>query len=153
MLADTSMLDSIDKQLIMLMGQDARQSSETLARQLNLSAATVRRRLRRLTKNDLLRIVGIADPAEFGLALGVVINLDVEQIKLESVMEALINRKEIKWAATTTGRFDITAIGRFESTEHLSSFLTKDLTKMEGVKDIETLITLDVRKGRYTSLL
>ena len=153
MLADTSMLDSIDKQLIKLMGQDARQSSETLAKQLDLSAATVRRRLRKLIKDDLLRIVGIADPAEFGLALGVVINLDVEQSKLESVMEALINRKEIKWAATTTGRFDIIVIGRFESTEHLSSFLTKELTTMEGVKDTETLISLDVRKGRYTSLL
>lgn len=148
-----SMLDSVDEQLVRLMGQDARQSSEALAKQLNLSAATVRRRLRRLIKTDLLRIVGIADPTKFGLALGVVINLDVEQNKLESVMEWLVNRTEIKWASTTTGRFDIIAIARFESTDHLSRFLAKDLTAMEGVKDSETLISLDVRKGRYTSLL
>ena len=72
---------------------------------------------------------------------------------MESVIEWLVNRTEIKWAATTTGRFDIIAIGRFESTEHLSRFLTKDLTSMEGVKDSETLLSLNVWKGRYTSLL
>ena len=153
MLSNMSTLDSIDKQLVRLMCQDARQNSEELAGQLNISAASVRRRLRRLIKNDLLRIVGVADPAEFGLALGVVINLDVEQTKLESVMEWLIKRTEIKWVATTTGRFDIIAIGRFETTNHLSDFLTKDLTKLDGIKDTETLISLDVRKGRYTSLI
>lgn len=135
------------------MGKDARQSSEKLAIHLNISAATVRRRVRRLIKNDILRIVGVADPAKFGLGLGVVINLDVEHSKVDSVMEWLIGRTEIKWAATTTGRFDIIAVARFESTEHLSSFFTKDLTGLEGIKDTETLVSLDVRKGRYTSLL
>jgi Lrp/AsnC family transcriptional regulator for asnA, asnC and gidA len=148
-----NLLDSVDKQLVTLMGKDAQQSSETLAKQLNISAATVRRRLRRLIKNDILRIVGVADPAKFGLGLGVIINLDVEQNKLDSVMDWLINRPEIKWAATTTGRFDIITIARFESTEHLSNFFTKELTGLPGIKDTETLVSLDVRKGRYTSLL
>jgi Lrp/AsnC family transcriptional regulator for asnA, asnC and gidA len=147
------MLDSTDKQLIIMMGQNARQSSEELAKKLNLSAATVRRRINRLIKNDLLRIVGVADPAEFGFSLGVLINLDVEKNKIESVLEWLIQRAEIKWAATTTGRFDIVVVAGFQSTEHLSNFLTKDLTSLEGIKDTETLISLDVRKGRYTSLL
>ena len=147
-----SMLDSIDAQLVKLMGTDARQSSKNLANQLNISVATVRRRLRRLIKTDLLRIVGITDPAKFGFSLGVVINLDVEQRKIEPVMDWLINRTEIKWAATTTGRFDIIAVGRFESTDHLSNFLTKELTSLKGIKDTETLISLDVRKGRYISL-
>jgi Lrp/AsnC family transcriptional regulator for asnA, asnC and gidA len=148
-----NLLDSVDKQLLVLMGKDARQSSEKLARQLNISAATVRRRLRRLIKNDILRIVGVADPARFGLGLGVIINLDVEHSKVDAIMKWLIDRTEIKWAATTTGRFDIIAIARFESTEHLSRFFTEDLVRLEGVKDTETLVSLDVRKGRYTSLL
>ena len=148
-----SNLDSIDKQLVRLMGQDARQNSEVLAKNLDISPASVRRRLRKLIKQDLLRIVGIADPAELGFALGVVINLDVEHNKLEPVIKWLINRTEIKWVATTTGKFDIIAIGRFETTEHLSKFLTNDLTKLEGIKDTETLLSLDVIKGRYTYML
>jgi len=146
-------LDSIDKQLIMLMGKNARQSSKTLARKLNVSEATVRRRLRRLIKDDLLRIVGIADPAILGYGLGVVINLDVEQKQVKPVMDWLVKRPEVKWASTTTGRFDITAIARFESTSHLSNFLTNELTTQDGIKDSETLLSLNVRKGRQTSLL
>jgi hypothetical protein len=30
--------------------------------------------------------------------------------------------------------------------------LTKELAKMEGIKDTETLISLDVKKGRYITL-
>lgn len=148
-----NLLDSIDKQLLVLMGKDARQSSEELARHLNVSAATIRRRLRRLIKNGVLRIVGVADPAMVGQGLGVVINLDVEHRQVNAVMEWLIERTEIKWAATTTGRFDIIAIARFESTDHLARFFTEDLTSLEGIKDTETLVSLDVKKGRYTSLL
>jgi Lrp/AsnC family transcriptional regulator for asnA, asnC and gidA len=147
-----NVLDSVDKQIVMLMGQNARQSSDKIAERLGLNPATVRRRIGRLLKNDLVRIVAIADPANFGFTLGVVINLDVENSKLESVINWLVDRSEVKWAALTTGRFDITAVGRFESTDHLSSFLTKDLAKMEGIKDTETLISLDVKKGRYITL-
>jgi Lrp/AsnC family transcriptional regulator for asnA, asnC and gidA len=145
--------DSFDKQLISLMGQDARQSSEALAKKLNVSSATVRRRLRTLTRNDLLHIVGVADPANFGLPLAAVIALDVDHDRLDSAMDKLVNRPEIKWVSTTTGRFDIVAIARFPSTDSLSDFLTDELGKIEGVRDSETLVCLDVKKGRYTPLI
>jgi DNA-binding Lrp family transcriptional regulator len=86
-----------------------------------------------------------------GQGLGVVINLDVEHRHVNTVMKWLIGREETKWAAVTTGRFDIVAIARFESTEHLARFFSEDLTGLKGIKDTETLVSLDVRKGRYTS--
>lgn len=144
--------DLFDEQLISLMGQDARQSSEALAKKLRVSSATVRRRLRKLIRNDLLHIVGVADPADFGLPLAAVIALDVDHDRLESAMDELVNRPEIKWVSTTTGRFDIVAIGRFLSTDSLSDFLTDELGKIEGVRDSETLVCLEVKKGRYTPL-
>lgn len=144
--------DSFDKQLISLMGQDARQSSEALAKKLKVSSATVRRRLRKLVRNDLLHIVGVIDPADFGLPLAAVIALNVDNDKLEAAMDGLVNRPEIKWASTTTGRFDIVAIARFPSTDSLSDFLTDQLCKIEGVRDSETLVCLDIKKGRFTTL-
>ncbi len=147
-----SMPDSVDEQLIRLLGQDARQSSESLAKQLNLSSATVRRRLRKLIRSDLLHIVGVVDPVRFTFPLAAVIALDVAHDKLESAMELLVNQPEIKWVSSTTGRFDIVAMARFHSTDNLSEFLTKQLAQMEWVKDSETFICLDVRKGRYVPL-
>jgi len=100
------------EQLVKLLGQDAQQNSETLARRLNLSAATVSRRLRKLIRSELLHIVGVVDPNNFGFPLAAVITLDVAHDKLESAMEALAKLPEIKWVSTTTGRFDIIALAR-----------------------------------------
>ena len=147
-----SMPDSVDEQLVKLLGQDARQNSETLAKQLNLNAVTVRRRLSELIRNKSLHIIGTVDPTRFGLPLAAVITLDVSHDKLESVMEGLVNRTEIKWVSTTTGRFDIIAFARFPSTDSLSDFLTSQLAKMEGVTNSETFICLDMRKGRFVPL-
>jgi len=145
-------IDEIDEQLVTLVGHDARQSSELLAGKLNLSAATVRRRLRRLIQSGLLRIIGVVEPVKFGFSLSVMITLNVDHDKLESALEVLINRPEIRWASTTTGRFDIVALGRFRSTDSLSDFLKKELSQIKGVRDSETLVCLDVKKGRYVAL-
>ena len=144
--------DSIDKQIVKLLGQDARQNSDSLAEQLNLSAATVRRRLRRLIRNKSLRIVGTVDPTSFGLPVAAVITLDVSHDKLASAMEGLASQPEITWVSNTTGRFDIIAFGRFASTDSLSKFLTDQLSKMEGVRNSETFLCLDVKKGLFVVL-
>ncbi len=151
-LTKMSMPDSMDEKLVRLLGQDARQNSETLAKQLKLSAATVRRRLRRLIRSKLLRIVGVIDPAKFGSPLTAVITLDVAHDKLEAAMEVLAERPDIRWVSTTTGRFDVIALAQFRSTDALSDFVTKELSQLEGVRDSETFICLDVKKGRYVPL-
>ncbi len=147
-----SKIDSMDEKLVRLLGQDARQNSETLAKQLNLSSATVRRKLRELIHSDALHIVGLVDPNRFGFPLAVVIALDVARDKLDSALEALAKRPEIRWVSISTGRFDIIALARFPSTESLSEFVIKELTHMEGVRDSETFICLNVKKGRYGTL-
>ena len=148
-----SMPDSIDEHLVRLLGQDARQSSETLAKQLKLSSATVRRRLRKLIRDELIHIVGVVDPAKFGFPVSVVITLDVTHEKLESAIEALAKRPEIRWVSTTTGRFDIIALARLRSNNHLSEFITKVLSQLKGVRDSETFLCLGVEKGRYIQFI
>jgi Lrp/AsnC family transcriptional regulator for asnA, asnC and gidA len=147
-----SIPDSMDEQLVRLLGQDARQNSETLAKQLNISAATVRRKIRKLIRSELLYIIGVVDPTKFGFQVAVVIALDIAQEKLESAMEALANQPEIRWISITTGRFDVIALARFHSTIGLSDFLTKRLTKIEGLKNSETFLCLNVEKGHYATL-
>ena len=147
-----NIIDSVDKQIVRLLGKDARQDSETLAKQLNISAATVRRRLRKLTQSGLLRIVGVVDPASFGFSTLVMITLDVAPDKVELATEKLSKRPEVRFVSTITGRYDVMAIARFRSTERLSEFMTKDLGKLEGLRDSETFVCLEVKKGLRTPL-
>jgi Lrp/AsnC family transcriptional regulator, regulator for asnA, asnC and gidA len=142
-------MDPVDDQLVKLLEQNAWQRSEALARKLGVSAATVRRRLRRLSKTGILRAVAIADVSRTGLSLTAVIALNIKHRSLDTVTRALASLPEVKWVATTTGRFDILTLARFRSTGDLSEFIRKHLTKVQGVRGSETFICLDVSRGDH----
>lgn len=145
-------IDALDAQIVRLMGRDARQNSEAVAKQLNLSPATVRRRLRKLIHSNLLSIVGVVDPSRFGFPLLAVISLNVTHNKIKDILEKLSKRPEIRTLATTTGRHDILVMARFSSTERLSEFITDELAKLEGIRDSETSLCLQIKKGFLSPL-
>jgi Lrp/AsnC family transcriptional regulator for asnA, asnC and gidA len=140
-------LDLIDDQLIKLLEQNAWQSSKIIAKQLKVSSATIRRRIRRLTQNGVLRAVAIADVSKVGTPLTSMVALNISHESVDSVMRAMISLPEVKWVASTTGRFDILALTRFHSTEELFEFLRGELPKINGVKESETFICLHVIRG------
>ncbi len=138
-------VDAIDENLIRLLQQDAHRSSEVLAKQLDVSPATVRRRVRNLIRKGVVRIAAIPDPEKVGLHLAAIIALKVDHDSLKEVMSALTARGEVSWACTTTGRFDILAMARFHSTEELTRFLQNQLPKIDGIRDSETFVCLETR--------
>ena len=146
------MKDWLDESLVQLLEKDAAQSSEALAKQLNVSAVTVRRRVRRLIQSGVLRIVAVVDPNKVGFPLTAVIAFDVAHDKLDSVTQLLASRPEVQWVSTTTGRFDVLVLVRFRSTNELSDFIQRELVDIEGVRDSETFICLDTKKGHYIQI-
>ncbi len=145
-------MDTLDRKLIQLLQKDARQSSEVLAKQLKVSAATVRRRVRKLIQEEILHVVALVDPAKVGYPLCAFMAFDVAHDKLDDVLDALSAEPEVVWASTTTGRFDILALARFASTDELSDFVEKRVIKIDGVNNSETSICLRINKGRYTQI-
>ena len=143
-----TVLDSIDEQIVQLLGVDARQSSDSIAKHLKVSPATVRRRIRRLIKEGVIRIAALVDDSKAGFPLTAIIAFHVAHENLEQTMEMLASRPEVEWVSTTTGRFDVLALSRFRSTDELASFVQRELADIEGIKDSETFICLQVKKGR-----
>lgn len=139
--------DALDERIITLLGNDARQSSKVLAKQLNVSAATVRRRVGRLIRDGILHYVAAIDSVKASYSTVVVLALDVDRTKMKLVTEILVRLPEIKWVATTTGRFDVLATAYLTAGSNLSDFLEKQIGSIEGIKDSETFVCLDVRKG------
>ena len=147
-------VDSLDRKLVGLLQEDAGRSSEVMAKQLKVSAATVRRRVRKLIKSRVIRISAIVDPGKVGLPLAVVIAIDVAHDKLDSAIRALTSRPEVIWVSATTGRYDIVALARFSSTDELSRFVQSEMAKVEGVRDSETFICLrmEMKRTHYSPL-
>jgi DNA-binding Lrp family transcriptional regulator len=141
--------DSLDEQLIKLLSQDTRQSSQKLAKQLHVSASTVRNRLRRLIRNENLHFIVAIDPFKVGLQVVVQILLDVEQDKIAQTLESLVILPEVSYVSAVSGRFNIIMYACFPSHLALASFMQNQLGKIAGVRDCETLICLEIKKGRF----
>jgi Lrp/AsnC family transcriptional regulator, regulator for asnA, asnC and gidA len=144
--------DSLDKQIAKELANDGRLSAEELAKRLHVSAATVRRRLERLMKNDMLRIVAVVNPADFGYSIRAVITLNVAHDGLESTIQDLNKRPEIQWMATSTGRYNVLVATLFPSLDALSDFIVKVISTLKGVKDVETFILLNQVKENFNRL-
>ncbi len=141
------MVDSLDRELISLLEQDANQTSEKLAEQLSVSPSTVRRRIQELLKRGVIRIVAIPEPKQVGFPLIAVIAFQISRENASSFIKTLGSREEVKFLGATTGRFDAIALMWFASTEQLHEFLEEDVGKIEGLKATETFICLHVEKS------
>jgi|WetSurMetagenome_2_1015567.scaffolds.fasta_scaffold21226_2 DNA-binding Lrp family transcriptional regulator len=145
-------LKAIDEKLIKALSSDARQSAEKLAKRLKVSPTTVRRRLKTITKNGTLRTFAMVDPAKAGLALQAVIGISISHNTTDAIIQGLESQPEIKWIATTTGRYDIIIKAAFPSTAELAQFLQKKLSALRGIQDTETFVCLDVHSGGFIEL-
>jgi len=140
-------IDDVDNKIINLLEQDAWQSIATLAKIINISEATIRRRLRRLIQSGVVRAVAITDSSTIPLPLSALITLNVAHEDIDDVIRTLDDLPEIMWFATTTGQYDIIILAQFPSMEELHQFLRIKLTAMKGIKESETFVCLHVYKG------
>jgi len=146
------MIDTIDEQLVRLLQKDSHQSSEQLAKQLHVSPRTVRRRIKELTRDKVMRTVVLVDPEAFGYPVVAVIAFNVVHGKLKTATEELLKRPEIKWLVITAGKHDILTLARFHSTDELSEFMEEEIGELQGVQSSETFFCLNVKKGRYMQI-
>ncbi len=143
-------IDLLDEELIKLLAQNGRESSEVLAKKCKVTPSTVRRRLNELIRKGMIRIIAVVDAKKVGYPLAAVIAYDVEHDKLDSAMKLLSHMHEVTWISTTAGRFDIISITRFDSTDGLNTFINKVMPKIEGLRDSEAFVCLHEGKGSYS---
>ena len=145
-------IDLMDEALIKLLAQNGRESAEVLAKKLKVTPATVRRRMNELIKDGVIRIVAITDPKKTGYPLAAVIAYNVEHDKLDSAVKFLVGLPEVTWVSSTTGRFDIISVQRFNSTDDLNDFINKVMSQIEGLRDSEAFICLHQGKPLHSMM-
>jgi len=142
-------MDVVDKQLVQLLEKDARQSSKVLAKKLDISPATVRRRIGNLIKAHVIRFVAVVDPERVGFPFAAILSLNVALENLDSAIQSLDKRAEVRWLCTSTGRSNVVAVAQFASPDELADFTKNEVSKIEGIKNLETSIILKREKAHY----
>jgi len=117
-----------------------------MARDLEKSEGTVRRRLAKLLHDRVIRVVAAAEPEQLGFHTSAFIGLQVDPSRVESVATELAELPETEHLAITTGAYDIFIWVNLRSSEALASFLHHKVGTIEGVRQTETFVSLETRK-------
>lgn len=142
------MLDEIDKRIIMELQVDGRSSYQSIARKLELSVPTVFRRVQRLLNDGVISITAIPNPFKVGHPNVAGICIDADLTKVDTICDNLAIFPEVHMVATLYGRFDILCWVHTSSSEELNAFIRK-ISKIDGIKDIETMIFSQITKRTY----
>lgn len=142
-------LDSVDKRIISLLQRDGRTPNAQIARELQISEGTVRRRIDALIANGVIKVTAVTNPFKIGLNTLVLIHLNVQPKKLKTVSERLIEMPEVRYVSLSTGEHDIMVEALFPSNAELLTFIRDRLSLIPGVTRIETNIQLQILKRSY----
>src|SRR5690606_1868702 len=142
-------LDEIDLKIIEFLTRNGRVTNQQIARKLNLAAATVSARIRRLEEADAMRVVAVSDFAAFGLNALLAIAVEVVGRPAEEVAQDLAAIPEVFSAHLVTGRYDIELLVALHSMEELPTFLLEHVAKIPGIRNLAPSIAVDVIKYEF----
>ena len=139
-------MDKLDKNIIEILKSDGRISNAEIARNLNVSEGTIRRRIKIMKSDDILNVYAVPNPKKTGYNAEALIGIQVDPNKLDEVGNAISKHEYTTWVSRTTGGYDIFRWVTIPDSKELTNFLTYYLGNLEGVNKTETFISLEVLK-------
>jgi Lrp/AsnC family transcriptional regulator for asnA, asnC and gidA len=144
-------IDALDLLIIRELQNDPQQPQSDIAKKLGAGATTVRRRLKRLLDEHIIRIVAIADPHALGYHVRAMIGIKAFPGKTDAVADKLASYANVHYALMTTGPYDLVAWAVFRDTDELSSFLRHEIGSIKWLASYESMLTLKVAKDLLSS--
>ena len=139
-------MDQLDKKIIDILKTDGRISNAKVARSLDVSEGTIRRRIKKMKTEGIVNVYAVPDPEKYGYFSEALIGIQVDPDKIDLAAEEISNHEYTTWVARTTGSYDIFSWVTLPTSEELGKFLSNDLGNIDGVKKTETFVNLKVLK-------
>ena len=142
-------LDALDNGIVRLLTEDGRMSIGELAKQLKVTAPTVRKRIKDLEKNRIFKVSGLIDPSRHSEMITALVGMSVRSDgKLDQILDKISHLPNVAWAGVVTGRYDIIAeVICVEGKDELYRFTTETILKMANVVRSETFIVMKSRQN------
>jgi Lrp/AsnC family transcriptional regulator, regulator for asnA, asnC and gidA len=148
MVHGTIQLDAVDRRIIALLRADARRPVADIARQVGLSENGTRKRIDRLLREQAISLTLVPNPGKIGMTSANIL-ISVELSSLRAVAQAVAKLPEVTYLTVTAGTADLLAAVLVPAERGLYDFLADRLARIEGVRSIQTLVTLEVVKLNY----
>jgi Lrp/AsnC family transcriptional regulator for asnA, asnC and gidA len=142
-------LDETDRAIIAHLQYDGRMPFTDIAAELDISEATVRRRVKILTESGVLQVVGVVEPQFLGWSAAGMIGVTVQAGQTDAVARQLSQLPEVSYLFMASGEFDLFAEVFCKDREHFVSFLNETLHQIPGVQRTQTFMILKMYKLSY----
>jgi len=138
-------VDETDLKIITALEKNAHQSNARLAKSLNISSATIRRRINNLLSSNVIHIQAFPN-VRLGKMITSVIALKVDNGALNRIADYFCDMDEVRQVLLAAGNYDIGVWAWFESIEAFSEFLNNRINSLEGVEKKTIIIMTEIRK-------
>lgn len=136
-----SLLDETDLEILSYLSENARVSNRDIAQKVGVAEATFRARVKRMLDEKFIRFTALTREVDMETPTLCYVGLRVDLSNLTEVAEALSEFQEVRFVASTLGRFDIFAVVVVSSVEGLHRFISDKVISIPGVRRVNTSIT------------
>jgi len=111
---------------------------------LNVTAPTVRSRIKNLEESGMMKVSGLIDPSRHQEMITALVAMSVRSDgKLDQILGKVSRLDNVTWAAVVTGRYDIFAeVVVTGGTQELYRFTSKIIPKVGTVLKSETFVII-----------
>jgi Lrp/AsnC family transcriptional regulator for asnA, asnC and gidA len=141
-------LDKTDIAIIGHLQVDGRRAFTAIAKDLGISEASVRQRVARLLRTNVIQIVAVSSPLDLGL-IWAQVHLRVKGERLEAVAEEVAELQQVDYVSICAGNYDIIVGIVAHDREELMEVLVNRIRAIPGVDQADCLLNLKILKDNY----
>lgn len=148
-MADEFVIDEIDQAIIAELREDGRATNQQIANKLDLTAATVSTRIKRMEDANKLRVVAVSDFSAHGYNLLMQVAVEVDGRPAAEVAAELAELPEVFAVHLVTGRYDIDMLVALRDYDELSELMLNRLAGVSGIRSMLPAIAVDILKYKF----
>ncbi|MDQ4045289.1 MAG: Lrp/AsnC family transcriptional regulator [Chloroflexota bacterium] len=134
-------VDAVDRQLIRLLQEHPRASYAEIARLVDISESTVRRRIEQLYASGVISATVLADVWQLGYRAICLIGIKADLNHVEEIAAHLRDCDAVTMVLVTLGGFDLFIAVAMANVEDIYPFLREHIAPLPGVRDVETFVS------------
>lgn len=139
-------MDAIDLRIIEALREDGRMPYARIATRLGVSPGMIRQRVIRLARDGVMQVRAVTNPFRMGYAVMALIGIKADVQRIRRMARQLSALDEVVYLVLSSGTYDLLVEVVCRDNAHLVEFLTERLASVEGIRDTETFLYLEILK-------
>ena len=136
-------LDDTDRAILTALQENARTPFSQIARDIDMSSATVHDRVNRLQEAGIIEgYHAKVNPRAVGYGISAIVGLRVEQGREQDTLARLADIDGVQEIHLTTGEWDVMARVYARDADHLRDLMFEHIARMDGFSRSQTMVIL-----------